>query len=201
MEYFVYCRDRPGAESLRTELTEAHWSYMDGYADAMIARGPTLTADRTSATGSMHIVDLPDPQAAQAFAFQEPNYAAGVYDDVLIRRWRNVLGRTMWDFVGDPAGLPRFLIVNHAAPGVSARHDALLDEHRHYLSEHAEQFIVRGPLLSDDGAEWQGSAMLVEMRDRASVEEFVAGEPFARAGLFGDMQIHNWQFGGRPATE
>jgi len=150
---------------------------MDGYADAMIARGLTMTPDRTSATGSMHIVDLPDAPAAQAFAFQEPNYAAGVYEDVLIRRWRNVLGRTMWAFVGDPAGLPRFLIVNHAAPGVSARHDALLDEHRRYLAEHAEQFIVRGPLLSDDGAEWQGSTMLVEMQDRTSVEEFAVRRP------------------------
>ena len=66
MEYFFYCRGRPGTEALADELAEAHWSFMDGYAEAMIARGPTLTPDRTTWTGSMHMVDLPDAQAARA---------------------------------------------------------------------------------------------------------------------------------------
>jgi hypothetical protein len=43
VEYFFYCRDRPDTAALRDELVEAHWSFMDRYADAMIARGPTLT--------------------------------------------------------------------------------------------------------------------------------------------------------------
>ena len=38
---------------------------MDGFADAMIARGPTLTPDRKTATGSLHIVDLPDARHAK----------------------------------------------------------------------------------------------------------------------------------------
>jgi uncharacterized protein len=45
VEYFVHCRDRSGVGDLRWERTEAHWSFMDGYADALIARGPTLTED------------------------------------------------------------------------------------------------------------------------------------------------------------
>jgi hypothetical protein len=69
---------------------------MDRYAAEMIARGPTLAGD--TPTGSVRIVDLPDPGAARAFAFDEPSSQAGVYWDVLLRRWRNILGRTMWDF-------------------------------------------------------------------------------------------------------
>ncbi|MET9342000.1 hypothetical protein [Nonomuraea sp. NPDC003804] len=46
----------------------------------------------------MHIVDLPDAAGARAFVFDEPDYQAGVYRDVVLRRWRNVLGRTRWDF-------------------------------------------------------------------------------------------------------
>ena len=65
---------------------------MDQYAEEMIARGPTLAVDGDTPTGSVHIVDLPDPAAAGAFAFDEPNYQAGVYRDVLLRRWRNALG-------------------------------------------------------------------------------------------------------------
>jgi uncharacterized protein len=146
MEWFVYGRDRPGAGSLREELAEAHWSFMDGYAGAMIARGPTLTADRTAATGSMHMVDLPDATAAREFAFEEPYYRAGVFADVLVRRWRNVLGGTMWDFEGDAAANRRFLVLGHGKPGMSATRDTLVSEHRRYFVDqgYLDCFIERG---------------------------------------------------------
>jgi len=111
MEFFCYHRDRPGSVALRNELLEEHWSYMDRYGAEMIARGPTLTGDGDTPTGSVHIVGLPDPAAARAFAFDEPGYQAGVYRDVLLRRWRNMLGRTMWDFPGGRAGGNRYLVL------------------------------------------------------------------------------------------
>ena len=83
-EFFCYYRDRPGSAALRDELLEAHWSFMDRYATQMIARGPTPARDGDTPTGSAHIVDLPDPAAARAFAFDEPGYQAGVYR--LLRR-------------------------------------------------------------------------------------------------------------------
>lgn len=63
MEFFCYHRDRPDSVKLRDELLEAHWSYMDGYAKELIARGPTFAADGETPSGSVHIVDLPDPAA------------------------------------------------------------------------------------------------------------------------------------------
>ena len=117
VEFFCYHRDRPGSVTLREELLEEHWSYMDRYQAQMIARGPTLSGDGDTPTGSVHIVDLPDPAAARAFAFDEPNYQAGVYRDVLLRRWRNLLGRTMWDFPGGPAGGNRYLVLGFGAAG------------------------------------------------------------------------------------
>ena len=61
---------------------------------------------------------------ARAFAFDEPNYQAGVYRDVLLRRWRNTLGRTMWDFPGGRAGGNRYLVLGlgtgQAAEGTRA---------------------------------------------------------------------------------
>jgi hypothetical protein len=53
---------------------------------------------------------------ARSFAFDEPNYQAGVYRDVLVRRWHNMLGRTMlgrtmWDFPGGPTGGNRYLVL------------------------------------------------------------------------------------------
>jgi hypothetical protein len=201
VDYFIYCRDKPGTQALRAELTEAHWSYMDGYAGAMVARGPTRTADRAAVTGSMHIVDLPDADAARAFAFQEPYHRAGVFGEVLLRRWHNALGRTMWEFQGGGPDARRFLIIGHGRPGAGARRDALVEAHRRYFVERGYQdhFIARGPLLSDDGAEWVGSAMLVELPDRAAVEAMLADEPYVRAGLYDHIEIHDWQVGGRPA--
>jgi uncharacterized protein YciI len=86
MEFLCYHRDRAGSDPLREELAEAHWSYMDGFAERMIARGPTLTEDAEFATGSIHILYLSGPAEARAFAFDEPNYQAGAYRDVLLRR-------------------------------------------------------------------------------------------------------------------
>ena len=83
-------------------MVEEHWPTWTGSPRTMIARGPTFTSDGTP-TGSVHILDLPDPAAARAFAFDEPGYQAGAYRDVLLRRWHNTLGRTMWDF---PGGAP-----------------------------------------------------------------------------------------------
>jgi uncharacterized protein YciI len=95
MEFFCFHRDRPGTTALRDELLEQHWAYMDKHAKTMIARGPAIADDGDTPAGSVHILGLPDPAAARAFAFNEPYYQAGVYRDVLLRRWSNTLGRTM----------------------------------------------------------------------------------------------------------
>lgn len=185
MEYFVHCRDRPGTAALREQLTEAHWSFMDGFAGSMIARGPTLAEDGATATGSMHIVDLPDARAARAFAYEEPNYRAGVYSEVLIRRWRNTLGRTMWDFTGEARG-NRFLVIGHGEAAASqVLPDAVTD-----------RLIVYGHLLSDDGSDEVGDAFAVELPSRRAVEELL--EP--RAALYERLEIHRWRFGGRPTS-
>lgn len=186
MEYFVYCRDRPGTGELREQLAEAHWSFMDAYAERMVARGPTLAADGETATGSMHIVDLPDAESARAFAFEEPNYRAGVYDEVTIRRWHNLLRQTMWEFAGGPEGGPRFLVIGHGDPCPATGVDSLSD----FAAERDDLLIVCGPLLSDDGAEQVGGAIAVQARSHGDVEAMVAG-------LYERVEIHRWRFGGR----
>jgi uncharacterized protein len=62
---------------------------------------------------------------------------------------------------------------------------------------HRDRFILRGPLLADDGAGWVGSALLVQLPDRAAVEAMLAGAPYVQAGLYASVEIHDWQFGGR----
>ncbi|MFE2579635.1 YciI family protein [Streptomyces sp. NPDC059378] len=183
MEFLCYHRDRPGSLPLRDELLEEHWSYMDQYAKEMIARGPTLTDDGSAPTGSVHIVDLPDPAAARAFAFEEPGYQAGVYRDVLLRRWRNILGRTMWDFPGGRTGGNRYLVLGLGTGQVA---DLAVAADR-------DELIAYGPLLSDDGAAWLGTAVLVRAPDPETARTVLTPQRYA------DIEVHNWQFGGRPS--
>lgn len=179
MEFFCYHRDRPGSESLRDELAEAHWSYMDRFAAQLIARGPTFLDDRTL-TGSVHIVGLPDPAAARAFAFDEPNYQAGVYRDVLVRRWDNLLGRTMWDFPGGRTAGNRYLVLGLGAGSLD---DAVPVEQ--------DSLIAYGPLLSDDAGAWLGTAALVRASDAAAARAILNPDRYAA------IEVHNWEFGGR----
>jgi hypothetical protein len=97
VHFFVHSRAAPGAAEPGDALTEAHWTYMDAFADGMIARGPTLGPDRESWTGSVHIVDLPSAEAAHEFVHSEPYNRAGLFGAHVIRRFTNLLGRTMWE--------------------------------------------------------------------------------------------------------
>ncbi|MFG2138411.1 YciI family protein [Streptomyces sp. NPDC048650] len=183
MEFFCYHRDRPGSVALRHELLEEHWTYMDRYEEEMIARGPTLTGDEGMPTGSMHIVDLPDPAAARAFAFDEPGYQAGVYRDVLLRRWRNMLGRTMWDSPAGRTGGNRYLVLGL---GTGQGADLAVPPDR-------DELIAYGPLLSDDGTIWLGTAALVRAPDPDTARAVLT------SGLYAGIEVHSWQFGGRPS--
>jgi len=181
MEFFCYHRDRRGSSALRDELLQEHWSYMDRYAAGMIARGPTLADDGETATGSVHIVDLPDATAARAFAFDEPNYQAGAYRDVQIRRWRNLLGRTMWDFPAGRDGGNRYFVL-----GLGPDQAAELA-----VPPGADELVAYGPLLSDDATRWLGTAVLLRASDPIQARAVLTPNRYA------EIEVHNWAFGGR----
>ena len=149
----------------------------------MIARGPTLTSDGGTATGSVHILELPDPAAARTFAFEEPYYQAGVYRDVLLRRWRNTLGRTMWETLGSRTEANQYLLVG-LGPEPAAELAAPSDQ---------DELIAYGPLLSDDGTSWLGTAALLRATDPATARAFMTDDGYAH------LEVHSWQPGGRPS--
>ncbi|MGA5824009.1 YciI family protein [Kitasatospora sp. NPDC094028] len=182
MEFLAYHRDRTGSLPLRDAMLETHWSYMDGFAREMIARGPTLTEDRELPTGSVHILDLPDP-AARAFAFDEPTYQAGVYRDVLLRRWRNLLGRTMWDFPGGREGDDRYFVL-----GLGEGEPADLT-----LPTDHDDLVAYGPLLSDDATTWLGTATLLRAPSPAAARAILTPDRYAT------IEVHPWHPGGRPS--
>jgi uncharacterized protein YciI len=189
VDFFVYSRDAAGTSRRDDlELLEAHWSYMDAFAESMIARGPTLAADRETATGSLHVLGLPSVDAARAFVAREPNNRAGLYAEHAVWRFENLLGRTMWAF---PAAddEPRFLVIARD-PGRRPVQPATLPP------ELRARLIVYGALGALDDGEPAGVALAVQAPGRDGVEALLAD---ARVGLGGcrDVEIHDWEFGGR----
>ena len=182
VDFFVYSHAAAGAADIDDPaLNEAHWSYMDRFAGRMTARGPTLAADRATWTGSLHIVDLPSVEAAEQFVEREPYNRAGLFEGHLVRRFRNLLGRTMWE---SPRGSddPRFLVIAQAAgvplPDLTA----------------VERLIVHGELLTPDDARPVGVALALQAPRRPAVEALLRS---ARLDERFDVQILDWEFGGR----
>jgi uncharacterized protein YciI len=195
-DFFVYSRDAAGTAALRDDdaLLEEHWSYMDGFAESMIARGPTLGADRETATGSLHVLGLPSVDAAHEFIAREPNHRAGIYAKHEVWRFENLLGRTMWEFSG-AAGEPRFLIIARSRGQLTGRRDGPVPPGS-LSAALRERLILYGALTPLHEAGPLGVALAVQARDREAVDALVAE---GRVGLdaFPDIEIHDWEFGGR----
>ncbi len=195
VDFFVYSRAAPEAANVDhgRRLDEEHWSYMDRFADGMTARGPTLAADRETWTGSVHIVDLPSAEAAREFAEREPYHRAGLFEDHLIRRFTNLLGRTMWESAGGSVD-PRFLVIAHllAAAG-GPESDVVVPD---FAAVPLERLIVHGELLTPDGGRPTGVVLALQAPTRDAVEALVGSGRDGRSQHY-DVQILDWEFGGR----
>ena len=90
MIYVITCVDKPGHGAVRKENRTAHLAYLRDAGDTLFAAGPTLTDDASSVTGSVIMVDLPDKQAAETFAANDPYAQAGLFESVTIKAWKKV---------------------------------------------------------------------------------------------------------------
>ena len=195
IDFFIYSRTAPSAADAEHDpaLDEAHWSYMDGFADAMIARGPTLAADWATWTGSVHIIDLPSADAAREFVEHEPYNRAGLFEQHVIRRFENLLGRTMWESPGGSDD-PRFVVFAHAPAEAGEQAPAMLVGDFSALAR--ERLIVHGQLLTSDEARPVGVVVALQAPTREAVEALLRDRQAGLEQHF-DVEIFNWEFGGR----
>jgi len=194
MDFLVYSRTAPTAVDTANDpgLDEEHWLYMDGFADGITARGPTLGNDRETWTGSIHVVDLPGAGAVHEFVDREPYNQAGLFEEHGIWRFGNILGRTMWQFAG--AADPPFLVLAHVAEG-RTKHPRPVPV-ADLLPQLRERLIVYGELRTVDDDEPAGVALAVAAPTQEAVGTLLGHE---RVGLtsYGGVEIHAWEFGGR----
>jgi len=61
-------------------------------------------------------------------------------------------------------------------------------KHVDYLTSHSDKLLFAGPLL--DGEAMIGSLLVLDVADRAEMDTFLAGDPYAKAGLFQSVTVH-----------
>lgn len=169
MDFLIHSRvtDAAARTGPDDQLNERHWSYLEGFAAGLTARGPTLGPDRETWTGSMHVLDLASEAHARAFVADEPYERAGLFATHDVWLFTNLLGRTMWE---QPAGFGgvTYLVFTGDAP----------------VPVPDPQLLMSGELRTLDGRP-AGYAAAVEVQDRSALDGLV------------DATVHDWERGGR----
>ena len=85
--------------------------------------------------------------------------------------------------------MPLFAIICTDKPGALALRMEHRPAHRAYLAA-SGKVVHAGPFLRDGAM--SGSLIVISAADRAEAQAFAAADPFARAGLFAETRIEEW---------
>ena len=81
--------DKPGALEVRKANREAHIAYLKETGVVQQA-GPFLS-NTGEMNGSLIVLEVPDMEAAQAWAAGDPYGKAGLFESVTLRQWNKVI--------------------------------------------------------------------------------------------------------------
>jgi len=88
MPYMIETFDKPGTLDLRTATRDAHLAFLAENAALLLACGAKLDDDGNAAGGGLYVVALESRAEAEAFIAADPFFKAGLFDRVVIQRWR-----------------------------------------------------------------------------------------------------------------
>ena len=204
-QWAIYCWDigersdavlrtaMPGTEATRRALLQDQKSYVKNFGERVIGYGHFVSDDGRDTLGTSFFMQLDDRAAADKFLADEPLNKAGVYQRVEIHRWSNSFGKRAADY--RRKGMQQFLCTGPKT-GTPEFFRAHLHAHESYFASYGDSFIFRGPIRSADGADNIGTALLLELPDRAAADAFWNNEPFAKNGGYQrDARITRWVFG------
>lgn len=87
--WYIRSWAKPGANEKHNALFAAHQAYFKPYdAEHFIVRGGVLAEDGTTWMGSANLIALPDRQAVEAFVADEPFCKNGLFDRIVIERYK-----------------------------------------------------------------------------------------------------------------
>jgi hypothetical protein len=192
-QWAIYCWDKEGAAERRRALLDAQKAYVRGFGERVIGFGHFVSDDASVTLGSSFFMQLDDRAAADAFVADEPMSKAGLYKHVHIHRWSNSFGKRAAEY--RRKGLQQFLCTGPKTATPELYREQL-HAHESYFARYADSFIFRGPIRSADGADNIGTALLLELPDRAAADRFWNEEPFAKNGGYArDARIVRWVWG------
>jgi len=61
--------------------------------------------------------------------------------------------------------------------------------HLEYLKANLARVAMAGPVQTDDRQGMVGSVLVLDFADRAELDAFLAGDPYAKAGLFASVTV------------
>ena len=76
-------------------------------------------------------------------------------------------------------------------PGSLEIRKANREAHLEHLKTGGVRIALAGPLLDDDGA-MIGSLLVLDVENREQAQDWADRDPYARAGLFGSVEMHGW---------
>ena len=88
MPYLILAEDRPGMDSERERVREAHRAHLAAAGEGLLASGAILAEDGVTVVGGASLLDTDDEAAARAFEADDPYAAAGIRAKVTVVRWR-----------------------------------------------------------------------------------------------------------------
>ena len=86
-----------------------------------------------------------------------------------------------------------YVIITTDKPNSLALHNEVRAAHLDYLTANQHRLLAAGAQIKDDGSDHSGSVYILEADDRKEAEEFIANDPFTKAGLFEDIKVTRWR--------
>ncbi len=199
MQFIVIGVDGPKFGSTDgDELHEAHWAYIDGWSEALVARGPTVTADGESHTGSVHVMNLPTAVAAQKFASEEPYARAGWYSDLTVSLVLPCTQGTMWDHGRHEQDCVSSIV--RADLGNAHDDEDLVEALRSGLSNVQQQWLYFGVTSADREVENTAVVGLVDLAPTEAERALEGLISIATNEVALEIVCHRWRRGGRPKS-
>ena len=193
-QWVILAWDAPGRADMRATHVAAQKDYARALGDRLIGYGHIVSDDASATLATTWFVQLDDRSAAEAFIANDPLHRAGVYARTDIRRWSNSFLKRAVDYKRQ--GMQQYFCTGSKITDAADFFAKHLHAHESYFKQYEDSFIFRGPLRSPDGAENVGTALLLELPDRAAAEKFWNNEPFAQNGGYqDDSRIYRWVFG------
>jgi uncharacterized protein len=90
MHFALQCVLAKRTDEQRISLRTQHLQYIEANKHRIFCGGPTINSDGQPEM-MLLILDVPDHAAAEAFIQVEPYNQAGVFANVTIREWRQIL--------------------------------------------------------------------------------------------------------------